>query len=112
MSGHTARGQLAAASFAVVLGLAPWFSATAVGPSMVAEWALSSAAAAWLTMAVQLGFVLGTLVSAAFMLADRWSAQRLAAWSAALAAASTAAIALTAHSGAAAIGWRLVTGVA
>ena len=112
VSGHTARGQLAAASFAVVLGLAPWFSATAVGPSMVAEWALSSAAAAWLTMAVQLGFVLGTLVSAAFMLADRWSAQRLAAWSAALAAASTAAIALTAHSGAAAIGWRLVTGVA
>ena len=112
MSAHTARGQLGAAAAAVVLGLAPWFSATAVGPAMVAEWSLSGAAAAWLTMAVQLGFVLGTLFSAAFMLADRWSAQRLAAWSAVLAAASTGAIALTAHSGAAAIGWRLVTGVA
>lgn len=112
MSAPTARGQLGAAAAAVVLGLAPWFSATAVGPAMVAEWSLSGAAAAWLTMAVQLGFVLGTLFSAAFMLADRWSAERLATWSAALAAVSTAAIALAAHSGAAAIGWRLVTGVA
>jgi len=112
MNGHGARGQLAAASAAVVLGLAPWFSATAVGPAMVAEWSMSGTAAAWLTMAVQLGFVLGTLVSAALMLADRWSAQRLAAWSAALAAASTAAIALVAHSGGAAIAWRLLTGVA
>jgi len=112
VSTHTARGQLGAASAAVVLGLAPWFSATAVGPAMVAEWSLSGTAAAWLTMAVQLGFVLGTLLSAALLLADRWSAQRLAAWSAALAAASTGAIALTAHSGAAAVAWRLLTGVA
>jgi MFS family permease len=99
-------------SAAVVLGLAPWFSATAVGPAMVAQWQLGPAAAAWLTMAVQLGFVVGTLASAAFMLADRWRAERLAAWSAALAALSTAAIAYGVSSAGAAIGWRVLTGVA
>lgn len=108
----TARGQLAATSAAVVLGLAPWFSATAVVPAMAAEWSLGSAASAWLTMAVQIGFVAGTVVSAVWMLSDRWSAQRLAAWSAALAALSTAAIAWYAHSGATAIALRVITGVA
>jgi MFS family permease len=104
--------QLIAISCAVVLGLAPWFSATAVGPAMTAEWHLSSASAAWLTMAVQLGFVVGTLVSAVWMLADRWSAQRFAAWSAAAAAASTAAIAWWAHTAIAAIALRIITGAA
>ena len=104
--------QLALSSIAVVLGLAPWFSATAVGPAMMAEWHLTGAAAAWLTMAVQLGFVAGTLVSAAWMLSDRWSAERLAAWSAALAAASTAAIAWWARSGSSAIALRMITGAA
>jgi MFS family permease len=104
--------QLAATSVAVVLGLAPWFSATAVVPSMAAEWQLSGAESAWLTMAVQIGFVAGTLVSAAWMLSDRWSAQRLAGWSCAAAAVSTAAIAWWAHSGAAAIALRVATGAA
>ena len=104
--------QLAATSLAVVLGLAPWFSATAVIPAMTAEFGLGAGAAAWLTMAVQIGFVAGTLISAAGMLADRWSAERLAAWSAATAGASTAAIALFAHSGAATIALRVLTGVA
>ena len=107
-----ARWQLFAASLAVVLGLAPWFSATAVGPAMVAEWQLSAAASAWLTMAVQIGFVAGTLVSAGWMLSDRWSAERLAAWSSGLAGVSTAAIAWGAHSGSAAIALRAVTGAA
>ena len=92
-SADTAGAQLAATSFAVVLGLAPWFSATAVIPAMTAEFALGAGAVAWLTMAVQIGFVSGTLISAAGMLADRWSAQRLAAWSAAVAGLSTAGIA-------------------
>jgi MFS family permease len=104
--------QLALTSVGVVLGLAPWFSTTAVAPAMVAEWGLSGAATAWLTMAVQLGFVGGTLLSAATMLSDRWSARRLAAWSAALAAASTAAIACCTSSAGAAIAWRVLTGVA
>ena len=106
-----ARRQLAATSAAVVLGLAPWFSATAVGPAMSAEWHLTGATSAWLTMAVQIGFVAGTLVSAGWMLADRWRAERLAAWSCWLAAAATAAIA-AAHGATAAIALRVLTGVA
>ena len=108
----TAGAQLAATSFAVVLGLAPWFSATAVIPAMTAEFALGPGAVAWLTMAVQIGFVSGTLISAAVMLADRWSAQRLAAWSAAVAGLSTAGIAWLAHSGATTLALRVVTGIA
>lgn len=114
MSGESPRAgpQLAAISLAVVLGLAPWFSATAVIPAMTAELGLTTAAAAWLTMAVQIGFVAGTLVSAGWMLVDRWSAERLAAWSAAAAGASTAAIAWFAHTGASAIALRVLTGIA
>ena len=111
-SADTAGAQLAATSFAVVLGLAPWFSATAVIPAMTAEFALGAGAVAWLTMAVQIGFVSGTLISAAGMLADRWSAQRLAAWSAAVAGLSTAGIACFAHSGATTLTLRVVTGIA
>ena len=47
-----------------------WFSATAVVPQLRAEWALGDTAAAWLTIAVQLGFVTGALVSAALNVAD------------------------------------------
>jgi MFS family permease len=91
--------------------MAPWFSATAVAPAMVAEWRLPASVAPWFTMAVQLGFVAGTLVSAIFMLSDRWSAQRLAAWSATGAAAATALIAISEGAGTA-IALRFLTGVA
>ena len=107
-----ARRQLVLISVSVVLGLAPWFSATAVGPAMIAEWRLTSGEGAWLTMAVQLGFVIGTLASAVWMLSDRWSAERFAAWSAGVAAASTLAVAWWAESAVSAVFLRLVTGAA
>jgi MFS family permease len=47
-----------------------WFSASAVIPQLRAEWALSATAAAWLTIAVQLGFVCGALVSSLLNLSD------------------------------------------
>ena len=47
-----------------------WFSASAVMPQLRAEWELSTTAAAWLTIAVQLGFVCGALVSALLNLSD------------------------------------------
>src|SRR5215207_848340 len=43
----------------LVLSMSPWFSASAVVPQLRAEWDLSDGAAAWLTIAVQLGFVRG-----------------------------------------------------
>ena len=79
---------------------------------MIADFRLTSGEGAWLTMAVQLGFVIGTLASAAWMLSDRWSAERFAAWSAGVAALSTLALAWWAHTALTAIILRLVTGVA
>ena len=53
-----ARGQLAAClSVAMVLGMTPWFSATVAAPGMIAEWGTGTSTSAWLTIAVQLGFV-------------------------------------------------------
>ena len=49
-----------------------WFSATAVAPALSRHWELSSGELAWLTMSVQLGFVVGALVSALLNLADIW----------------------------------------
>src|SRR5574341_1365352 len=54
------------------LAMGLWFSATAVAPALVRDWALTSTQGAWLTMAVQLGFVAGALVSALLNLPDLW----------------------------------------
>ena len=88
-----ARGQLAALSVAMILGMTPWFSATVAAPGMIREWGAGEATSAWLTIAVQLGFVLGTFVSAALLLSDRWSARKLAAGSAVIAALGTVLLA-------------------
>src|SRR5688572_33324368 len=57
--------------------MSTWFSATAVIPQVRAEWRLSAAAVAWLTIAVQWGFVTGALLSAAFTVADAIAPTRL-----------------------------------
>jgi MFS family permease len=54
----------------LVLSMTCWFSASAVVPQLRVEWALSDSAAAWLTIAVQLGFVCGALVSSLLNLPD------------------------------------------
>jgi MFS family permease len=73
--------------------MAPWFSASAVSPALARAWALSPTTTAWLTISVQLGFVVGALVSALLTLADRLSARRLVAGSAAVAAVATLGVA-------------------
>ena len=107
-----ARQQLALLSLAMLLGMSPWFSATAVAPALADRWSASTATTAWLTMAVQLGFVAGTLLSALLMLPDRWSPRRLAGGSAIVAAITTALIIVRADSPAEAIGLRFMTGAA
>lgn len=57
-------------ALALVLSMTTWFSASAVVPQLREEWNLSATAAAWLTIAVQLGFVCGALVSAFLNLSD------------------------------------------
>src|SRR5437773_7016504 len=69
--------------------MAPWFSASAVGPALASAGRLGPTGAAWLTISVQLGFVAGALVSAVLTLSDRWSARWLAAGASLAAAAAT-----------------------
>src|SRR5262245_53879969 len=71
------RSQLAWLSLAMLLGMTLWFSATAANAPIVAEFHLTPGETAWLTMAVQGGFVLGTLISAVLNLPDVLSARRL-----------------------------------
>ena len=61
---------LALLSLAELLGMSLWFSASAVVPALRVEWFLSDSSAGWLTIAVQLGFVVGTLLSAFLNLPD------------------------------------------
>ena len=58
------RRVLAVLAGAELCGMAPWFSASAVAPTLAAQWRLGAAEAAWLTISVQVGFVAGALVSA------------------------------------------------
>ena len=107
----TPRRVLALLAFSQLLALAPWFSASAVAPTLAAHWGLTPQVSAWLTVSVQLGFVMGALLSATLTLPDRWSARRLVAGSSVLAAAATAGV-MVAPTAATAIALRFVTGAA
>lgn len=96
---------------AELFGMALWFGVSAVAPQLAIEWQLSAAASAWLTLAVQLGFVAGTLVSAVFNLADVFSPRRLMAASALAGGVMNALLACCAHGPTAAIALRFATGV-
>jgi MFS family permease len=54
----------------LILAMSPWFSASAVLPQLKAVWTLSSSQGAWMTIAVQVGFVAGALISSLINLAD------------------------------------------
>jgi len=110
-SPSSAHRQLAWLSLAMFLGMTMWFSATAANAPIVAEFRLSSAETAWLTMAVQGGFVVGTLVSAIFNLPDVFSARRLFTIGCAIGAAANALVA-RADGPAELIALRVATGAA
>lgn len=59
------------------VGYGVWFSASAVAPQLGQAWLLSPGQAAWLTMSVQIGFVVGVLLSAILNLADRLQARHI-----------------------------------
>src|SRR5688572_13629265 len=96
-------------ALAEVFGMSLWFSATAAAPAIVGEFTLDQATLAWLTMAVQGGFVAGTLLTAVTNLADAVNARRLFAAGCVIGAAANAAIAI-APSAAAIVGLRFLTG--
>ena len=93
------------------LGMTLWFSATAASPRIAAELGLTTVQTSWLTIAVQGGFVIGTLVSAVLNLADVFNARRLFAAGCAVGAAANAVVAATGDA-TAIIALRFVTGAA
>lgn len=93
-----------------LLAMSLWFSASAVMPALMREWDLGPSQAAWLTTAVQVGFVAGALVAALLNVADVLPAPVVFAAGAAAGAAFNAAIALGADGLALAVPLRFFTG--
>lgn len=102
---------LALVAVAELLAMALWFGVSAVAPQIAAEWRLSAETAAWLTLAVQLGFVAGTLLSATLNLPDIIRARHLFALCAVLGGAANALLAAYVDSAGAAIALRFLTGL-
>lgn len=98
-------------SLAELLGMSLWFSAAAVVPALRNEWKLGDASVGWLTIAVQLGFVGGTLLSAFLNLPDVISVRYLFAVSAFAGALTNAAFGIYAHDAQTAIALRFLTGL-
>jgi len=98
-------------SLAELLGMSVWFSASAVVPALTKEWGLSASGQAWLTMAVQLGFVVGAFGSALLNLADRIEGPRLFFISSFAAAIATALLPIISRGLDSAILLRFLAGV-
>jgi MFS family permease len=96
---------------AELLAMSLWFSGSAVVPALRGEWSLSDSTSTWLTIAVQLGFVCGTLLSAFLNLPDIIRARYLVAVCAMAGAATNAAFGYYAHGPGVGITMRFLTGV-
>jgi MFS family permease len=98
-------------SLAELLAMGLWFSASAVTPVLIDEWRLTTGDAAWLTMSVQIGFVVGALLSALFNVADIWAPRKVVAAGALAGAGLNALIPLMADGLPIAIALRFGTGM-
>ncbi|MDE2149228.1 MAG: MFS transporter [Gammaproteobacteria bacterium] len=94
------------------LGTSLWFSANGVADRLAADWAITPAGLGYLTSAVQLGFIAGTLLVAVSGLADRYPASRIFFVSALAGAVSNTGFALAAGSVVTAVPFRFLTGLA
>ncbi len=75
-----------------LLVLTLWFSAASVAPQLREQWDLSVGESSWLTLAVQIGFVLGAFAIAVSGLADSVPARRLFTVAALVGAVSNVAV--------------------
>ena len=94
-----------------VAAMALWFSASAIVPTLEAEGRLDPQTASLFTSAVQFGFVVGTLVSAALGLADRLDPRTFFMTSALVAAAANTVILFVEPASPTVIAMRFVTGI-
>jgi MFS family permease len=102
--------QLAILAACVLLAFAPWFSASAVGPLLAAEWHTTSLDLPILTVAVQLGFAAAALILALTGTADVIPGPRLLGIGAVVTALANVGFAALANDVATAIPWRVLTG--
>ena len=109
LSGKRYNTSILAISALLAMGL--WFSASAVLPQLTEEWGLNDAQKAWMTMSVQIGFVIGALLSAITNIADRISVRKLFTLSTLFAALFNIAIPLLNPSPEIAIFLRFMTGM-
>src|SRR5689334_683778 len=79
-----ARRTLFILSLSELMAMSLSFAGTAVLPQLTSIWKASLDVGSWLTLSVQIGFVVGALVLAIFNVADVFSAPRVIAVSAAV----------------------------
>ncbi|HVE73033.1 MAG TPA: MFS transporter [Thermoanaerobaculia bacterium] len=98
-------------AIAELLAMGLWFGVSAVAPQIAAEWRLDASTTSWLTLAVQLGFVAGTLLSATLNLPDVIRPHTLFALCALLGAIANVLLAWVVDSVGVAIALRVLTGM-
>lgn len=97
-------------ALAELFALSLWFSASVTGPELKELWSLTTRTEAWLSAAVPVGFIIGTLFSVYFGIADRFNARKVFALSA-LAGALINGLLPIADSALTGIALRVLTGV-
>jgi MFS family permease len=96
--------------FSQFAGTSLWFAGNAVLPDLQKHWHLANDAIGYVTSAVQLGFVAGTLTFAFFAIADRHSPRHVFALCSMLGALCNVAIYLIADGLASLLAFRFMTG--
>lgn len=104
--------KLVVLSITMLGAMTTWFSMTAVLPELVVIWNLSSLEGSLITIMVQVGFVIGSLISAFLNLPDRVQPNILFFWSATFAGLSTILTALLVDGLTKALLFRFITGIA
>ncbi len=97
-------------ALAELSAMALWFSASAVVPALTEVWRLDDNGRAWLTMSVQIGFVVGAFLAALSNLSDILPTHRLFAVSAFGGAIANVLIPLAARDVTVALPLRFMTG--
>lgn len=109
--GKNSNRALGLVSVAVLLASSTWFSGTAATPVLRRIWDLTEVQSSWLTVSVQLGFIVGTFLYAFLNLSDIFNTRRVFFISAALGAAWNSAFALLSQDLNLALIFRFFTGV-
>jgi MFS family permease len=102
---------VATIAIAQLFGTSLWFSANSAAPDLMRAWGIGISGIGFLTNAVQLGFILGTMTFALSGLADRFPASRIFVVSACLGAAFNGCFALFSHGLVSAAVFRFLVGI-